>query len=216
MESLFALRICLAAAFIYAVIALGFMLARTARLGGQPLFARPVGLESAGIVYAFTRGMNPLEKDSSRHHMPTYVAGFLYHIATFISAILLILVTWGVSLPPGVLWFMRILICGGILSGVALLVKRMVHAQLRIISTYDDFLSNLLVDVFLATSLATTVWATAEPALLVSAILVLLYLPVGKIRHCVFYFYARFAFGRLFGRRGIFPRPASDSRTGAT
>lgn len=216
MESLFTLRIGLAATIVYAVVTLGLMLARTVRMGRQPLFARPAGSESAGIVYAFTRGMNPLEKDSSRHHMPTYIAGFLYHIATFVSAIFLMLVIWGVSLPPAVLWFIRILICGGILSGVALLVKRAVHAQLRIISTYDDFLSNLLVDVFLVTSLATTVSATAEPALLVSAILVLLYLPVGKIRHCVFYFYARFAFGRLFGQRGIFPRPARDSRTGAT
>jgi hypothetical protein len=32
-----------------------------------------------------------------------------------------------------------------------------------------------------------------------------LYLPFGKIRHCVFFFSTRYHFGAFFGRRGVLP-----------
>lgn len=208
------LRLALAAAGVYAVTSLAIMLARTARLGRPSGFALPAGSERAGIVYAFTRGMNPAEKDSSRNHVPTYAAGFLYHIGVFASVLFLLLVSCGLSLASTALWIIRALMLAGLVSGVMLLVKRAMFAQMRIISVPDDFLANVLVNLFLATALATTVFSAAEPVYLISAIALLLYIPLGKIRHCVYYFYTRIIFGRLFGKRGVFPRAARKPRPG--
>jgi len=37
-----------------------------------------------------------------------------------------------------------------------------------------------------------------------------LYIPVGKIRHCFFFFYSRILFGLFYGRRGVLPQNKGD------
>ena len=41
--------------------------------------------------------------------------------------------------------------------------------------------------------------------LLIAAMVLLCYAPLGKIRHCLFFFLSRYHLGRHFGRRGTFP-----------
>jgi hypothetical protein len=33
------------------------------------------------------------------------------------------------------------------------------------------------------------------------------YVPLGKIRHCLYFFFSRIFFGKFFGRRGVLPHP---------
>ena len=53
--------------------------------------------------------------------------------------------------------------------------------------------------------------ALAAGTLLVAFYLVsaamLIYLPLGKIRHCLYFFFSRTFFGKFFGRRGVLPHP---------
>ena len=84
---------------------------------------------------------------------------------------------------------------------------------LRPLSVPDDYLSNGLAT--LAVSLAGLSALGLAPAAppLAAGFALLLYLPFGKIRHCLFFFPARFAFGTFFGRRGVFP-PAREAHRG--
>ncbi len=93
----------------------------------------------------------------------------------------------------------------GLLTGLGLFVKRMVTKYVRVISSPDDFVANLLVDLFLAAALITTMYPSFVPYLYGVAIVLALYIPVGKIRHCFFFFYDRILFGTFFGRRGVLP-----------
>jgi hypothetical protein len=34
------------------------------------------------------------------------------------------------------------------------------------------------------------------------------YVLLGKIRHCLYFFFSRMFFGKFFGRRAVFPHPA--------
>jgi len=215
MNSIPALHLGLAIAAIYAAIALVFMLFRTSAIGRKPIYSKAAGSESEGIKYAFTQGMMPSAKESVRKHVPTFVGGILYHAGIFVATLNLLLVITHMTVFPAVVLGLRSLILAGLVSGIALLAKRLALPKMRIISTPDDIIANVIVDLFLAISIASTMSAKLEAWLLGIAILLLLYIPMGKIRHCVFFFYTRIIFGRLFGRRGVFPHSTQESRAGS-
>jgi len=35
------------------------------------------------------------------------------------------------------------------------------------------------------------------------------YVPLGKIRHCLYFFFSRLFFGKFFVRRSVFPHPGA-------
>jgi hypothetical protein len=41
----------------------------------------------------------------------------------------------------------------------------------------------------------------------------LVYIPLGKIRHCLYFFFSRTFFGKFFGRRAVFPHPQATAST---
>jgi hypothetical protein len=214
MISLSALHLGLLLAAIYAAVALSIMLITTASTKRKPLLARATGSERDGIKYAFTAGMLPSAKESVRLHMPTFVGGILYHTGIFVAALQLIAAVFTIYVPPAIMLTLRLLMLMGLMAGLALLVKRLTLAKMRIISSPDDFIANLLVDSFLALSIATSMTSGAEPWLTACATVLLLYIPLGKIRHCVFFFSTRLNFGRLFGRRGVLPHRVTQSQAG--
>jgi hypothetical protein len=168
--------------------------------------AAPRGQEFKGIRYAFGRGMMPWEKESASRHLLTYAGGFIYHFGIFAGLFWLssqiISIEWG----SFVLYVMRIFLTVGLLFGLGLFIKRSALPMMRSISCADDYLANLLVDGFLLTALLSTFMPKLDWLLYAASILLLLYIPIGKIRHCFFFFYSRILFGRFFGRRAVFPR----------
>ena len=56
---------------------------------------------------------------------------------------------------------------------------------------------------FIFLALLDTLLGGIRPVLNIITIVVLLYVPVGKIRHCFFFFYSRILFGMFFGRRKV-------------
>jgi len=83
---------------------------------------------------------------------------------------------------------------------------------LRGISCPDDFAANVLVDLLLAAAIASLWIPGADAVLLATAALLFLYIPLGKIRHCFFFFYSRILFGIFFGRRGVLPPRPRESQ----
>ncbi len=76
------------AALLCCLAGLGFHVFRLIRLGAPEDFARPAGAAGAGIVYSFTGAMDPRKKESAYLHLPTYTAGLIYHLGTFVSFLL--------------------------------------------------------------------------------------------------------------------------------
>lgn len=215
MNSLLYYEITVVAAAVYTLAALTLMLTRTAARVAKPTFAVSAGSESSGIAYAFFKGMLPSEKESVRKHLPTFTGGLLYHAGIFAAFVLLGLELTRTYVLGTVASVLQIVIALGLVAGLALLVKRIVLRKMRIISTPDDFITNGLVDLFLALSLMATMSQTILPLYFMVTVLLLLYVPLGKIRHCVFFFCTRTIFGRLFGRRGVLPHPAQEKGAGS-
>ena len=194
-----AAAVCLAGLFL--------SLARTSARGVKPKQARPAGDEGRGVVFAFGAGMLPSHKESARLHLAVYTAGIVYHLGTFATFALLLAWLARLSLPPALFDAAWWLVLAAFLCGAALLAKRVASPDLRRLSIPDDYVSNALVDFFLLSFLLAKHFSWASDLWLVSAAVLLLAIPCGKIRHCVFFFVARRQLGAFLGRRGVFPPP---------
>jgi hypothetical protein len=191
--------------FIFAIFSLFFLALKTFSFGIKKHYATPRGDVKKGIIYAFGKGMMPWEKESAGNHLPTYFAGLCYHTGIFLSLFYLTAIIIHVPIPPTLIFFFQVISILSAVSGLGLLIKRLSSPMLKAISCADDFAANLLVDVFLIASFLHTIWPGMTLFLFTTAAVMFLYIPLGKIRHFIFFFYVRILFGIFYGRRGIFP-----------
>lgn len=194
------------------VSALAWITARTRTFPSQPVYAEPRGDSASGIRYALGPAMLPWNKESVRYHLPTWITGIVYHMGIFTG--------WGFlivhmisGMPSG--WLLSViqtLTGAGVLAGLALMIKRLSRRHLRAISSPDDIVANLLVDLFLLMGLLATGSMIPPSWWYGTAIVMFLYMPLGKIRHCALFFKVRILYGRFFGSRGVFPHSAGGEQ----
>lgn len=187
------------------LVSLVVLVVKTFSFGRKKLYARGKGNVTRGIVYAFGKGMMPWEKESAGKHLPSYAGGILYHLGIFPALLYLLAVVFNIPLPGTILFIIQILALAGAVAGAALLAKRIAAPGMRALSVPDDFYANLLVDLFLVLTFLQTLAPALTPYLFLSAIIMFLYIPLGKIRHCFFFFYIRILYGLFYGRRDIIP-----------
>lgn len=199
------LPVAVMASLAIAFVSLAILITRTLAFGRKPSYSRAQGNTARGLLYAFGQGMMPWEKESAAKHLPTFTAGIVYHAAIFGAIALLVVHLAPLTLSSTILKILRLVILAGLVSGLGLLAKRFAVSGMRAISCPDDFLANVLVDLFLAAAFAVTLFDSIQPYFFITAIILFLYIPAGKIRHCFFFFYTRILFGTFFGRRGVLP-----------
>ena len=208
---------------LFALVALSALLLKTLSFGRRPFYSRPSGSALSGVIYAMGPGMMPWEKESARLHLPTYTAGVLYHAGIFAGLLFLFCDVFSLTLARGLLLVLRAVLVVGAACGLSLLGKRLFSAKLRKLSCPDDYAANAIVTLFVILA-AIRAWqvaglrasftapthsttaapgpATVGPLFYAASILMFLYVPAGKIRHCFFFFYSRILLGIFFGRRG--------------
>lgn len=177
------------------------------------MYAAPKGDTAKGIIYAFGKGMTPWEKESASRHLPTYIGGILYHGGVFIALLYLLLAVFSIAISYPLLQVFRLAFLAGAISGAALLVKRITAAPMRTLSCPDDFAANILVDLFILSALIQSFTPPFTPYFFLVSIIMFLYMPLGKIRHCFFFFYVRVLYGLFYGRRDVFPNKWASSST---
>jgi hypothetical protein len=197
--------------FLISLISLSILVLRTFSFGKKMLYAEPKGDVKKGIIYAFGKGMMPWEKESAGKHLPSYLGGILYHLGVFGALFYLLVVLVSIDIPSLLLFFIRLVFVMGFISGVLLLLKRIFSPQMRVLSCPDDFAANIIVNIFVLAALLHMYYPGITHLFFLAAIIMFLYMPVGKIRHCFFFFYSRILFGIFYGRRDILP-PKSHER----
>lgn len=202
------LKLGVAVAGLFCIIALAVMLIRTYAFDRRPIYAHPRGSSFSGVRYALVRGMLPWEKESASQHIWTYLGGILYHVGVFVAMLFLVTILLNLSLSNILVLWTRILLGTGLICGVALLIKRTFKPHMRALSQGDDYWANVLVDLLLLSAMASTLSEKAMVPFLIVAVVTFIYLPFGKLRHCVFFFYSRILFGDFFGKRGVLPHPS--------
>jgi nitrate reductase gamma subunit len=193
------------AALLLCLTSLSLHLLRLLRLGNHTDFSTPTGKPSAAMSYAFVGAMSPTKKESAYLHLPTYIGGLFFHISTFLGIALFFVFLFGIGMPQWMMWLLALIMVTGALSGAAILVKRMVKPQMRALSNPDDYISNILVTIFQLATAAALLLPQVLPVYYVLTALLLLYIPVGKLKHAIYFFAARYQLGYFFGRRNVWP-----------
>jgi hypothetical protein len=168
-------------------------------------FAPPGGSAASGVRYAFTTAFLPWAKESASGHLPSYLAGIVYHAGIFAMLACLALSLTPLAPPRAVATMLAALFGAALASGLGLLTKRRSDPKLNAISVPDDFVSNLLVDAALASALAAALTPAARPAFQLIGAALLCYAPLGKLRHMLFLLTSRRLWGAYYGRRGVLP-----------
>lgn len=182
-----------------------YHLYRLIRSGRPRDHSRSSGNLPGAIKYAFTGAMSPARKESAYLHLPTYSAGILYHLGTFLSIFLFFLFLLNIE-PAGLLrWIVVGYLAVSVVSGLGILIKRIVKQELRALSNPDDYISNILVTSFQFTTALALINTAFLPIYFLLAGLLLLYLPLGKLKHTVYFFAARYHLGFFYGWRGVWP-----------
>ena len=175
------------------------------RPGSDSLAAKRGDIPPA-IFYSFTGAMLPWKKETAGLHPVSYALGIGYHAGIFLSFIWLVLLFFNLRLPGTVASVSAVLLALFSLCGLALLVKRVATPAMRYFSNPDDYFSNIIATGFVALTAAALRERGAVPALFVYAGVLFLYIPVGKLRHAVYFALARIYLGLFYGRRGVWPR----------
>jgi len=162
------------------------------------------------VAYSFTGAMSPLKKESARRHVPTYALGLLLHGGVVLAAAWVVVFFFGIEVPLVVATLSVPALAVTSLSGVILLLKRITRAKLRYFSTPDDYFSSVLVVGFQALALAALINVELIPALMIYASALLLYIPLGKLRHAIYFPLARVHLGLFFGKRGVWGSRKSE------
>lgn len=177
---------------------------RILKLGNPPEYARKAGNVGKAVRYSFTGAMSPLQKESAYLHLPTYIAGIIYHIGTFLSIIIFFIYLFDLNIVE---WAYRIavgILVASSLCGIGILIKRIMKHELRSLSNPDDYISNILVTAFQLVTAVDMIYPMWPVYYIISALL-LLYLPLGKLKHAVYFFAARYHLGYFYGWRGVWP-----------
>ncbi len=174
------------------------------RPGSLSLAARRGDIPPA-VLYSLTGAMLPWKKETAARHPVSYALGIGYHAGIFLGFIWLALLFLNLGLPAALESVSVVLLGLSSLSGLALFVKRLVTPEMRYFSNPDDYFSNALATGFVALTAAAVRNAAAAPALFVYAGVLFLYLPVGKLRHAIYFVLARVYLGLFYGRRGVWP-----------
>jgi Fe-S oxidoreductase len=189
------------------VVCLGGLVLRSQGILGHPaLFqtGRPKGSELYGAFYAFGLGMLPWNKESGRLHPVVFWIGVLMHlgIAFGIATLSVRLLVGGIAPEWWAPYGLTALGLGSIAA--VLLVRRMVSPGMRRLSTPDDFVAaSLTAGVCITAGL----WSLGSVPVLVfdlTATAILLYVPLGKLRHMLTFFVSRFYHAKQLGALGVY------------
>ncbi len=216
-------------ALLVAGVALLSHFLRLIKLGKPIDYSKKTGNLPKAILYANTTAMMPTQKESAYLHLPTYSLGILFHLGAFLSILLffvfaLLNFEWASDLfamiPLWILWLISLFLLITGLAGFYLFVHRFFSKKLKPISNLDDYLSNGLVTLFQLLTAAQLLFISfIEPSVITfvtvlyatATIVLLLYLPLGKLRHLVYYFAARYHLGYFYGWRNAWP-PKSKTK----
>ena len=156
-------------------------------------------------MYAFSGAMSPTRKESAFLHIPTYIAGIFYHLGTFVSIFVFFFFLAQIAINEPIAQFIAGFLAIAVLCGFGILIKRMVIKRLRTLSNPDDYISNLLVTFFQLLTAAVLLHENWQPAYYIIVSILLVYIPLGKLKHAVYFFAARYHLGYFYGWRGVWP-----------
>jgi hypothetical protein len=196
----------------FAAAALAIQLA-SAWGGGRRDLSAPAGSAARGVLFNFTLGMAPGHKETARLHPVKFAIGVAMHVGVVLAILRALVLLAAPGLAPPFPIALAALFGASAACGAILFVRRLVVADLRGMSSFEDYFSALMTIGFLVASSLEQLGGVSRSAFFACAAALFFYLPLGKLRHAAFFFAARADYGRRLGHRGVYPPPPRKERS---
>lgn len=171
------------------------------------------GDHALAIRYAYMTLAMPWEIEGQKKNMFHYVEFVFFHLAMAagIGFAFVTPMAHEMMKNPIVAYFFMGIFALGFLFGLFRLIRRIVVAEMRVISSPDDYFCLLLLVLWMfagvmAAPLKDATWLFVYFGL---ASFFLVYVPFSKISHYVYYPFIRFYIGKHFGHRGVYPKKST-------
>jgi len=200
-------RIIASVSIVWAVIAL-FVQWIQSRAQDRKEYGVKAGSVIKGIIYNFTWAMTPRHKESMRLYPIEFIIGVLMHVGIFLAIVrvLLILINPQITQISQIMQIVITILLGiAALCGLYQFLRRVLSKELRALSCFDDYLAIIITIDFLIAAFMHEIGFLSPPIFLIHATVVFIYLPIGKLKHALFFFIARAEFGARLGYRGTYP-----------
>jgi len=198
-----------------------YRLVRVVSLGWQPDRIPPRGSKLGGAATAFLKSVIiwpfiPWVKNTYSRNPVIYLAGGLFHLGLFVVLILgtahmlawksLLGFGWPTLPLPIVDWLAAV----SIVAMIALFINRLVNPVLKLISGPAEWLNLLFVFLPMVTGYIMThhLWFPYEVLFslhMLAVDVLLIWIPLSRISHFMFYFFAKAIHGADFGKRAVTP-----------
>lgn len=208
-------------AWLVFLAGMAYRLVRVIALGWKADKVPAKGSKVTGIAMSFAKGILiwpfiPWVKNTFNRNPIMYLAGGLFHLGLFVVVFLgtahmlawksLLGFGWPTLPLPIVDWFAA----GTIVAMIALLINRIVNPVLRLLTGPAEWLNWLVVFVPMVTGYMMTHHLWFEYHMLfalhmLAVDVLLIWIPMSRISHFVFYFFSKAIHGADFGKRAVTP-----------
>jgi len=208
-------------ALLIFIAGMAYRLVRVIFLGWSPDRVPAKGSKLGGAVISFLKGILiwpfvPFVKNTFKRNPLIYLAGGLFHLSLFVVLILgtahmlvwksLLGFGWRTLPVPIVDWMAAV----GIVAIIALFINRLVNPVLKLITGPAEWTNLLVVFIPMVTGYMMThhLWFRYEVLFslhMISVNLLLIWIPLSRISHFMFYFFSKAIHGADFGKRSVTP-----------
>ena len=173
----------------------------------------PEGNATAGIAYSMLNVAMPWAMESARKRPFFYIQFVLFHLGvTFAIGATFIIPYWPQLFENKVIVIVFQFIIGmAFIVGLFRLFRRIFRTSIRLISSWDDYFSLVLMILYFAVAFFAVLnnYQKSEWALILFFALTaffLIYVPFSKIGHYLYYPFTRYFLGRTMGHRGVYAK----------
>ena len=191
---------------------LGTYFIQLLRQGNPKDLSQKSGNITRAVCYSCIGAMSPTQKESAYLHLPTYMAGILFHVGIILSILVYILFPFFLifQIPIEcstnfIAMIVATLVFIAALCGSGLFIKRLIKKELKELSCADDYISNLLCTMMLFLTTYSLLTLQFGIAYHVTMALLFMWIPFGKTKHVLYFFFARYHLGFFYGWRGTWP-----------
>jgi nitrate reductase gamma subunit len=208
-------------ALLVFIAGMAYRIARIIMLGWKKDRVPPRGSKVEGAAISFLKGILiwpfiPWVKDTFKRNPIIYIAGGLFHLGLFVVLILgtahmlvwksLLGFAWATLPLPIVDWLAAV----AIVAMIVLFIHRLTNPVMRLISGWPEWLNLLFVFLPMVTGYMMTHHLFFRYEVLfslhmLSVNVMLIWIPISRISHFVFYFFSKAIHGADFGKRSVSP-----------
>lgn len=208
-------------AWLIFLAGMAYRLVRVLVLGWEMDKVKAKGSKLGGIFKSFAKGILvwpfiPWVQNTFARNPVMYLAGGLFHLGLFVVVFLgtAHMLVWksllGFGWPTLPLPIVDWLAAGAIVAMIALLINRLVNPVLRLLTGPAEWLNWLFVFLPMVTGYIMThhlffPYEVLFALHMLAVNVLLIWIPMSRISHFVFYFFAKAIHGADFGKRAVSP-----------